>query len=123
MSWTPCTAPSVRLPHCLSQLGCGVLQAKGAYTKAGTWAPNEEEARMIEAIVDRDEEWDKSLEGREQYLDRPIQPPGLLGSGTKPQLSARIAWLLLLLLAISMTHMKAAITCSLNFLRSFSSLL
>lgn len=36
---------------------------------------------MIEAIVDRDEKWDKSLEGKEQYIDRPIQPPGLLGSG------------------------------------------
>lgn len=36
---------------------------------------------MIEAIVDRDEEWERSLVGKEQYIDRPIQPPGLLGSG------------------------------------------
>ena len=36
---------------------------------------------MIEAIVDRDEEWDRSLVGKEQYIDRPIQPPGLLNSG------------------------------------------
>ena len=36
---------------------------------------------MIEAIVDRDEKWDQSLQGKEQYIDRPIQPPGLLGSG------------------------------------------
>lgn len=36
---------------------------------------------MIEAIVDRDERWEESLVGREQYIDRPIQPPGLLGSG------------------------------------------
>ena len=59
----------------------GAWQAKGAYTKAGTWAPNQEEANMIEAIVDRDERWEESLVGKEQYIDRPIQPPGLLGSG------------------------------------------
>lgn len=76
----------VLLLDLLAPMGCTqgpelVVQAKGAYTSAGTWAPNEEEARMIEAIVDRDEAWEESLKGREQYIDRPIQPPGLLGSG------------------------------------------
>lgn len=56
-------------------------EAKGAFTKAGTWAPNQEEADMIEAIVDRDERWEESLIGKEHFLDRPFQPPGLLRSG------------------------------------------
>jgi hypothetical protein len=71
--------------HCSGRRSFNVaaadLQAKGAYTKAGTWAPNQEEADMIEAIVDRDERWEQSLIGKEHFLDRPFQPPGLLRSG------------------------------------------
>lgn len=36
---------------------------------------------MIEAIVDRDERWEQSLIGKEEWLNRPFQPPGLLRSG------------------------------------------
>ena len=56
-------------------------QAQGAYTNAGTWVPNKEEADMVEAIVDRDERWERSLAGKEEWLKRPLQPPGLLRSG------------------------------------------
>ena len=51
-------------------------------TKAGTWAPTQEEADRIEAVVDRDERWEQSLAGKEEFINRPLQPPGLLRSGT-----------------------------------------
>lgn len=57
------------------------MQAEGVHTKAGTWAYSEAEAEQIEAAVDADEKWVASLEGRDQWLNRPAQPPGLLGSG------------------------------------------
>ncbi len=58
-----------------------MLQAKGAYTKAGAWAASEAEASYIESMVDADEAWQKSLEGKEQWINKPIQPPGLGRSG------------------------------------------
>lgn len=67
-----------------AERACGGVQAKGAYTQAGTWAPNKEEAELIEAIVDRDERWEASLEGKEEWINRPFQPPGLLRSGGAP---------------------------------------
>ena len=50
-------------------------------TKAGTWALNQGEAAAIEAAADADDRWEKSLEGKDQWLMRPLQPPGLLRSG------------------------------------------
>ena len=58
-----------------------VMQAEGVTTAAGTWALNETEARMIEKTVDGDERWEKSLEGKDQWINKPLQPPGLLRSG------------------------------------------
>ncbi|KAK9809169.1 hypothetical protein WJX72_010598 [[Myrmecia] bisecta] len=55
--------------------------AKGAYTKVGTWAASEDEARMIELVADADEEWEESLKGKEQWIKKPLQPPGLMRSG------------------------------------------
>jgi acetyl-CoA carboxylase carboxyl transferase subunit alpha len=55
--------------------------AEGVRTKAGTWALNETEARMIEKAADADERWAASLEGKDQWLQRPLQPPGLLRTG------------------------------------------
>lgn len=57
------------------------LQAEGVRTKAGTWALNESEAAAIEAAVNTDEQWEKSLEGKDQWLMRPQQPPSMLRSG------------------------------------------
>ena len=59
-------------------------------TKAGTWAPTQEEADRIEAIVDRDERWEQSLAGKEEFINRPLQPPGLLRSGTRPHLAPHV---------------------------------
>lgn len=42
---------------------------------------NETEAKAIEAAADADERWERSLEGKDQWLMRPLQPPGLLRSG------------------------------------------
>jgi acetyl-CoA carboxylase carboxyl transferase subunit alpha len=56
-------------------------KAEGVRTKAGTWALNESEAAAIEAAVDTDEQWERSLEGRDQWLMRPQQPPSMLRSG------------------------------------------
>ena len=56
-------------------------QAAGVRTKVGTWALSEAEAAMIELSADRDEKWEASLVGKEQWLHKPLQPPGLLRSG------------------------------------------
>ena len=61
---------------------CG--QAKGVRTTAGTWAASEAEARRIELSADRDEQWEASLVGKQRWLQRPMQPPGLLRSGMCP---------------------------------------
>ena len=53
----------------------------GATTKAGTWAPSEAEAQYIEAAADADEQWDALVQGREEWTNRPVQPPGLARSG------------------------------------------
>jgi acetyl-CoA carboxylase carboxyl transferase subunit alpha len=53
----------------------------GVHTKAGAWAANEAEAKLIEQMVDGDEKWEKLMEGREEWVNRPVQPPGLNRSG------------------------------------------
>lgn len=57
------------------------MQAEGAHTKMGTWAPNQEEAELTEMIVNKDEQWEELLKGKSAWLNRPAQPPGLLRSG------------------------------------------
>ncbi len=64
-----------------------LLQAAGVRTKVGTWALSEAEAAMIELSADRDEKWEASLAGKEQWLHKPLQPPGLLRSGAWHPLS------------------------------------
>lgn len=56
-------------------------KATGAYTKSGTWAASEEEASMIEALADADEKWEEALAGKQEWLNKPMQPPGLFNSG------------------------------------------
>mmetsp|Transcript_31817 Transcript_31817/g.70685 ORF Transcript_31817/g.70685 Transcript_31817/m.70685 type:complete len:500 (-) Transcript_31817:1816-3315(-) len=56
-------------------------EATGVFTKAGTWAASEAEARYIEQVVDADERWEKQMQGREDWLNRPAQPPGLARTG------------------------------------------
>lgn len=58
------------------------MQAEGAYTKMGTWAPTETDAEVIEMMADKDEEWEESLKGKGEWINRPAQPPGLLRTGT-----------------------------------------
>lgn len=53
----------------------------GSHTKMGTWAVDEREAELCELIADQDEKWDESLVGKEQWINMPAQPPGLLRSG------------------------------------------
>ncbi|GLC37743.1 Chromatin assembly factor 1 subunit p50 [Pleodorina starrii] len=55
--------------------------AAGATTKAGAWAGSEAEARYIEQLVDADEKWEKLLAEGAEWLNRPVQPPGLGRSG------------------------------------------
>ncbi len=59
------------------------LQAEGARTRAGTWAPTPEEAELIEMIADKDAEWEASLKDKKAWINRPSQPPGLLRSGVR----------------------------------------
>lgn len=56
-------------------------QAAGARTKAGTWAVSEAEAQYIEQMADADEKWEKTLAERQDWVMRPVQPPGLARSG------------------------------------------
>ena len=65
------------------------LQAAGVRTKVGTWALSEAEAAMIELSADRDEKWEASLAGKEQWLHKPLQPPGLLRSGKASSTAGR----------------------------------
>ena len=55
--------------------------APGARTKAGTWAPTEDEAALVEALADADEAWAERLRGKDEWVHKPSQPPGLLRSG------------------------------------------
>lgn len=57
-------------------------QAVGAHTAAGTWAADEDEAKIVEMIADRDESWSSSLSGKEQWLRAPASDHGMLRSGT-----------------------------------------
>lgn len=60
------------------------MQATGAFTSAGTWAASEAEAHYIEAMADADEKWDKLMsEGGSEWLNKPVQPPGMGRSGEK----------------------------------------
>lgn len=56
-------------------------EAPGARTAAGTWAPTADEAAMVEALADADEAWDARLRGKDEWVNKPAQPPGLLRSG------------------------------------------
>lgn len=57
------------------------MQADGAFTAAGTWAASEAEARYIEAMADADEKWDKLQAEGAEWLNKPVQPPGMGRSG------------------------------------------
>ena len=86
--WTDFNSAPEDDPHLPLRL---VLQAAGVRTKVGTWALSEAEASMIELSADRDEKWEASLVGKEQWLHKPLQPPGLLRSGALPW--AALLWL------------------------------
>ena len=70
---------------CTTSDALACMQAKeegtGVYTKAGTWCFNEEERDQVERAADADEKWAASLEGKEEWIQKPSQPPGLLRSG------------------------------------------
>ncbi|KAG1676463.1 hypothetical protein FOA52_002283 [Chlamydomonas sp. UWO 241] len=55
--------------------------SEGVRTEAGAWAADAGEAAYIEGLVDADEKWDKLMEGRQEWVNRPVQPPGLGRSG------------------------------------------
>ena len=55
----------------------------GSHTKMGTWAVDEREAELCELIADQDERWDEAIVGKEQWISKPAQPPGLLRSGMR----------------------------------------
>ncbi len=60
---------------------CVAAQAEGVRTRAGTWAVNEAEAAAIERMADADEAWEAELRARAEWVNRPVQPPGLGRSG------------------------------------------
>lgn len=56
-------------------------ESPGVLTAAGTWAANEAEARYIESSVEADERWERLMKGREAWVNKPLQPPGLGRTG------------------------------------------
>lgn len=58
-----------------------MAEGTGSHTKMGTWAVDEREAELCELIADQDERWDEALVGKEQWINMPAQPPGLMRSG------------------------------------------
>lgn len=58
-----------------------LAEGGGAHTKMGTWAVDEREAELCELIADQDDRWDEAIVGKEQWINKPAQPPGLLRSG------------------------------------------
>ena len=58
-----------------------MAEGTGSHTKMGTWAVDEREAELCELIADQDERWDEAVKGKEQWINKPAQPPGLLRSG------------------------------------------
>jgi hypothetical protein len=75
-----CTAPRAAAQCCLRVVAAG-SQAAGVTTKAGAWAASEAEARYIEQLVDADEQWDKLMAEGAEWLNKPVQPPGLGRTG------------------------------------------
>ncbi len=65
----------------LSMLAQALAEGSGAHTKMGTWAVDEREAELCELIADQDERWDEAIVGKEQWINKPAQPPGLLRTG------------------------------------------
>lgn len=51
--------------------------SSGTHTAAGTWSLNDAEARYIETAVDADEAWERAMAGKEEWTNKPVQPPGL----------------------------------------------
>lgn len=62
-------------------LSQALAEGSGAHTKMGTWAVDEQEAELCELIADQDERWDEAIVGKEQWINKPAQPPGLLRTG------------------------------------------
>lgn len=58
-----------------------MTEGTGSHTKMGTWAVDEREAELCELIADQDERWDEAIVGKEQWINMPAQPPGLMRSG------------------------------------------
>eukprot|EP00798_Chlamydomonas_sp_ICE-L_P011672 gene11672-34393_t len=56
-------------------------KAEGVLTEAGTWAFNEAEAAYLKSVADADEKWDALMVGREEWTNKPLQPPGLGRTG------------------------------------------
>jgi hypothetical protein len=52
-----------------------------SHPQSGAWAADAGEAAYIEGLVDADEKWDTLMEGRQEWVNRPVQPPGLGRSG------------------------------------------
>jgi hypothetical protein len=65
----------------LTELSQALAEGSGAHTKMGTWAVDEREAELCELIADQDERWDEAIVGKEQWINKPAQPPGLLRTG------------------------------------------
>lgn len=61
-----------------------LAKAPGAKTKAGTYAPTSDDAEFLEMMTDMEEKWQKTLEGKQEWVMKPEAPapgfttPGLL---------------------------------------------
>ena len=61
---------------------CGAqlqLAGGGVYAKSGQWAATQEEADTIDRSIARNKAWVRSLQDKEQWLNRP-RPDGTIGA-------------------------------------------
>ncbi|PRW39371.1 CTP-phosphoethanolamine cytidylyltransferase isoform A [Chlorella sorokiniana] len=56
-------------------------KAAGATTKAGTWAPTEDDAKFIEMMADMEEKWQQTLLTKQEWVNKPQIPQGVTQAG------------------------------------------
>jgi len=63
----------------------------GAKTAAGTLCATPEEAELVELLADADEKWDALVATKQEWINKPVQPPGLGRTGVMWAVGAQIA--------------------------------
>ena len=76
-----CLLPHLSSARSQCMCGCAQLQLAGGgvHAKSGQWAATQEEADTIDRSIARNKAWVRSLQDKEQWLNRP-RPDGTIGA-------------------------------------------